>query len=199
MRALGEKGTRRLPHLLPEWMRSPKQLEALLRGYLNTWAMYGLSAADGALFDDIPDLRTDQYPVIRRFFSQEPAKSTRHLSELYEVIEAATKARRTMRRMDRTHRPEIAAEMERERENLIYSQATRANKELSAIGREIAAVMNTPSLEELHTYAQGLARERRFAGKIAKLRRGESWRDIGALKRDLIDLWLSERNAFAKG
>ncbi len=36
-------------------------------------------------------------------------------------------------------------------------------------------------------------------GKIAKLRRGESWRDIGALKRDLIDLWLSERNAFAKG
>ena len=27
----------------------------------------------------------------------------------------------------------------------------------------------------------------------------EATRDIGALKRDLIDLWLSERNAFAKG
>ncbi len=39
LRALGE-ATRKLP---TEFQASPAQVEALLRGYANTWAMYGLT------------------------------------------------------------------------------------------------------------------------------------------------------------
>ena len=33
---------------------------------------------------------------------------------------------------------------------------------------------------------------------MARLRRSKDWRNIGALKRELIEMWLAERNAFAE-
>ena len=30
------------------------------------------------------------------------------------------------------------------------------------------------------------------------MRRSKSWRDLGDLKRELLDLWTEERNAYAK-
>jgi len=52
---------------------SPAQIEYLIEGYFNTWATYGLTLTDAAFFDDRPDMRWDQLPVIRSFFRQEPA------------------------------------------------------------------------------------------------------------------------------
>lgn len=38
---------------LPEWAQlNPARSEALLRGYFNTWAMYGLQLSDEAFFGD---------------------------------------------------------------------------------------------------------------------------------------------------
>ena len=31
------------------------------------------------------------------------------------------------------------------------------------------------------------------------MRRSKSWRDLGDLKRELLDLWTEERNSYAKG
>ena len=40
--------------------------------------------------------------------------------------------------------------------------------------------------------------ERHFKAKVNRLRRTKNWRDLGDLKRELLDLWTEERNAYAK-
>ncbi len=52
MKALGKNVIRHLPRDL---QLSPARIEALLRSYLNAWAMYGLTLSDAAFFDDAPD------------------------------------------------------------------------------------------------------------------------------------------------
>ncbi len=58
---------------------------------------------------------------------------------------------------------------------------------------------DTPSIRialvQSHT---GLSRERRFKPKIARMRDSKAWRDLGDLKRELLDMWIAERNARAK-
>ncbi len=34
---------------------------------------------------------------------------------------------------------------------------------------------------------------------ITGIKRSTDWRNIGALKRELIEMWIGERNAFAEG
>jgi hypothetical protein len=194
LRAMGE-AERFLP---AEWQASPAQVEALLRGYFNTWALYGLTLSDAAFYDDVPNLRLDQYPVVRRFFQQEPARHTRYVTELYDAIDAATQARRTMRQMDRTWRPDIAGELEQTPENQSYGQLTRADKDMRAISAEMRLIVDTPGLAQIREYATNLGRERRFAEPVAKLRRSPAWRNTGDLKRELLDLWTEQRNETAK-
>ena len=153
LKKVGE-ATRKLPRA---FQVSPAKLEALLRGYLNTWAVYGLALADGAMFDDMPDMRLDEYPVLRRFYRQEPARNTRHVKALYEAIRAATEVRRTMRHMDRLHRPELAAELETKTENRQYPQLTKAARQMRAINKELRRVSVAPSLDDVR---RARARER---------------------------------------
>jgi hypothetical protein len=109
MRALG-MATRNMPEGLQV---NPVRTEALLRGYLNTWATYGLMLTDKAFFSDAgPTMRADELPVVRRFYAQEPAKHTKFETELYDMLGEAKRLQGTMRELDRTGRPEIADEKE---------------------------------------------------------------------------------------
>jgi len=155
LRALGE-AERNLP---TEFQASPAQVEALLRGYLNTWAMYGLTLSDAAFFDDTPSLRTDQYPVIRRFYQRTPPRHTKYVTQLYDAIRQATEARRTMRYMDRTYRPDFAAELENTTANLEYQQLNWADQQMRAISAEMRLVADAPDLPTLQGYARDLRRD----------------------------------------
>jgi hypothetical protein len=85
----------------PEWAQvNPARAEALLRGYFNTWAMYGLMLTDLNFKDQLPEKRADELPVVRRFYSQEPAKHTRYESEFYELLTEAKRLRGTMKELD---------------------------------------------------------------------------------------------------
>jgi hypothetical protein len=59
-------------------------------------------------------------------------------------------------------------------------------------------VQEMRDLAELQQYGATLARDRNLAARVNRIQRGPAWRDIGALKRELIDLWLDERNRLAK-
>lgn len=110
MRALG-MATRDMPEGLQV---NPVRTEALLRGYLNTWATYGLMMTDKAFFSDAgPSMRTDELPVVRRFYAQEPAKHTKFETEFYEMLGQAKRLHGTVRELDRIGRPEVADEKER--------------------------------------------------------------------------------------
>ena len=97
MKAAG-MDTRDLPEALQV---NPARAEALLRGYFNTYALYGLMLTDQALFrDKLPEKRTDELPVVRRFYSQEPARHTKYETEFYNLLTESKRLRGTMRELD---------------------------------------------------------------------------------------------------
>ncbi len=59
-------------------------------------------------------------------------------------------------------------------------------------------VVDTPDLPTLQQHAAGLGRDKRLRPKINRLRRSKAWGDLGDLKRELLDLWIEERNTLAK-
>lgn len=193
MRALGE-ATRNLP---TDFQFSPVQAEHLLRGYLNTWAAYGLAATDAAFFGNTkPDSRPDQYPVARRFYSGTPQMHSRHVTELYDAVQEALQARNTMRLMDRTGRTDIASEIETTPENLSYRQLNKARETMSVFKRESDFVHNERSLEALQQFARERFRDN--PSTVGNMQMRKQWDDLGALKRALLDDLVTERNAFAK-
>jgi hypothetical protein len=143
MRALG-MATRNMPEGLQV---NPVRTEALLRGYLNTWATYGLMLSDKAFFSDAgPTMRTDELPVVRRFYAQEPAKHTKFETEFYDMLGEAKRLQGTMRELDRTGRPEIADEKERSPLAGEAKPLERAQQSIKAINIEMMKTHRDKSL-----------------------------------------------------
>ncbi len=59
-------------------------------------------------------------------------------------------------------------------------------------------VVDTPDLPTLQRHATDLGLERGLKARITRMRRSKAWRDLGDLKRELLDLWTEERNTLAK-
>ena len=135
---------------------------------------------------------------VRRFFQQHPSSQSRYVRELYDALREATEARRTMRQMDKSYRPEIAGEIERTPENLAYGQLTRANKQMRAVSREIAQVAWAKSLPDVQKLVEQRARATRRPGLMLELHGKGAWNDIGALKAWLRDDLVGERNRYAR-
>jgi len=160
MKALG-MATRELP----EWAQvNPVRAEAMLRGYLNTWAFYGLLLTDEAFFSDrLPERRLDQLPVVRRFLRQEPALHTRHETKFYELLDEAQRLRGTIRELDSMRRPDIADDLELRRQPLVGAlpQLDRTQRRARAIANEMEQVRRSGlSREEKRERLDRLTRER---------------------------------------
>lgn len=152
--------TRNLPEALQV---NPVRAEALLRGYFNTWATYGLMLSDMALMDkNAPTMRTDQLPVVRRFYQQEPAQHTKYETMFYDLLGEARRVQGTMRELDKTGRQGIADEIEL---NPLAREANPleiANKNLQTIQKDMRQVRrdDTLSPDEKRTKLDGLILER---------------------------------------
>lgn len=142
MKAVG-MATRDLPEALQV---NPARTEALLRGFFNTWAMYGLMLTDRAFFgDQIPEARTDQLPVVRRFYSQEPPIRTKYETQFYDMLNEARRLSGTLRELDRQGRQDVANEVEQPLANQV-KPLQRAAKTLSTINAEMREVRRDASL-----------------------------------------------------
>lgn len=136
-RALG-MASRHLPEALQV---NPARAEALLTGYLNTWAIYGLMLSDEALFHGRkPERRLDQMPVVKSFYRQEPPLATKYEEQFYEMRDEARRLRGTMRKLDRLGQKAIADEIEGEKLATKATQLERVEKRMAAIRAEIAEV-----------------------------------------------------------
>lgn len=143
MKALG-MATRDLPESLQV---PPARAEALLRGYLNTWAMYGLMLSDQAFFgDQLPEMRTDQMPVVRRFYQDEPARGTKFESQFYDMLGEAKRLQGTLRELDRQGRPDIADQKEQSPLAGESKPLERANKNLQSLNAEMKVVRRSDDL-----------------------------------------------------
>jgi hypothetical protein len=82
---------------------NPVRAEALLRGYLNTWASYGLLLSDLALYgDELPTMRVDEMPVLKRFIGAQPARHTKYEKEYYDLLGESIRMRRTFNHLLKT-------------------------------------------------------------------------------------------------
>lgn len=151
MKALG-MATRDLPESLQV---APARAEALLRGYLNTWGMYGLMLSDKAFFGDKqPEMRTDQMPVVRRFYSQEPPQHTKFETNFYDMLGEAKRLQGTLRELDKLGRPDIADMKEQGPLAGEAKPLERANKGLQGINNEMKAVRRDGDLSSAEKRAQ---------------------------------------------
>lgn len=133
---------------LPESLQiNPVRAEALLRGYFNTWAVYGLMLSDKALFGDkLPEMRTDDLPVVRRFYAQEPAKHTKYETMFYDMMGEAKRLHGTLRELDKQGRSDLADEKEADLMAGESKPLERANKNLQGINGDMRAVRRNPDL-----------------------------------------------------
>ncbi len=124
---------------LPESLQvNPVRAEALLRGYFNTWGMYGLMLSDQAFFGDkLPEKRLDEMPVLRRFYASDPAKHTKFESQFYDMLGEAKRLHNTMTALDKMNRPDIATEIEQRPMSGMYKQLERTSKELRGINGDM--------------------------------------------------------------
>jgi hypothetical protein len=70
---------------------SPKKMEALSRGYLSTMSAFLLAGPDQISrwfgnFPEKPTLKTNEFPLIGRFWRQGPARSTKYMTRFYEIL-----------------------------------------------------------------------------------------------------------------
>ncbi len=112
---------------------------------LASMALYAINR-NNELYDKL-EMRTDDYPVLKRFYAKSPMKRTRFETRFYEMFREATELRRTLRQMDRIGRPDIADEIEGRKELERYRQLTRGNKALQGIKREMRRVYIDPLLD----------------------------------------------------
>jgi hypothetical protein len=71
-------------------------------------------------------------------------------------------------------------------------------RDLHAGRVQVSGLVDSTDLPTLCQYARGLAKEGRFTLKVARIRESNAWSDLGDLKRELLDLWMDERNILAK-
>ncbi len=131
---------------LPEAMQvNPAKAEALLRGYFNTWAMYGLMLSDEAFFGDkLPSRRTDDLPVIRRFYEDTPTKATKYQTMFYDMLSEARRVHGSLRELDDLNRSDIADQMEKTSPLApISGQLERANRHVQAINKDMESVIRS--------------------------------------------------------
>ena len=112
MRALAQA----MPDSAPEWLRSPRRLEAALRGYTSTTGMYALAAADAITrraigAPDRPTQAVQDYPVLRRFWRNPNPRNTKYVSDMYEMLEEANGLHRTLNAYRQQRRLDEAQEL----------------------------------------------------------------------------------------
>lgn len=133
---------------MPESMQiNPARAEALLRGYLNSWASYSLLASDRLVVGkNLPEMRVDEMPVARRFYQSEPPKHTKFETSFYEMLSEAKRLRGTMKELDEMGLRGLADVKEQSPLATEAKPLERAAKSLGAINNDMEAVRRDQSL-----------------------------------------------------
>ena len=137
-----------MPPGTPDWARSPKQLEHLVRGYLGSVMDYVLVASDMIYYkaheDEAqpPTMRWDETPFMKAFRREPKGKYDRYQESMYDVLEEANKIHNSINKLKKT--PGVAAreearELREENMALLYARGP-TNKAAQKV-REINAAL----------------------------------------------------------
>jgi hypothetical protein len=151
-----------MPEWAPEWARSPKQLEHLLKGYFGSAMDYSLAISDMLYYkahEDVaqpPTMRWDETPFMKSFRREPEGKYDRYLESMYDVMAEANKIHNSITQLKKEKTPESKTRrelLEEEHEALLYARektnpsAQRVSKINKRI-REIYAKQNLTPTEK---------------------------------------------------
>lgn len=131
----------------PELQFSPAKAEALIRGYLNTWGMYGLFMSDEILMGDkLPAWRTDQYPVLRRFTRNHPLRHTQYEREFWDLVREAAMYYKTGQKMIKDDHERLAEKFLSQDPAPLYKMLTDTKNKLKAVNDGMLAIYQDPEM-----------------------------------------------------
>jgi hypothetical protein len=166
---------------LPEALQvNPVRAEALLRGYLNTWASYGLLLSDLALYgDELPTMRTDEMPVLKRFIGAEPAKHTRYEAEYYDLLGESIRMQRTFNHMLKSGDVDRAIDFSDKRDGTqgevlkAFGKPIKELKQVVEITRRDTGLTPDQRREQIDAYVSDIHALMKDAVKTAKATSGK--------------------------
>lgn len=109
---------RAMPDAAPEALRSPKQLNHLVRGYTGPVLDYALFATDAivrrAMGEPAPATKTlRDYPDIKAFVQTGPQRMTRYQNDMFDIADKAERVAASIRRLENIGTDEATARIER--------------------------------------------------------------------------------------
>ena len=129
---------------------SPDQLEYLLRGYTGTLGTYGLSAADAlaratGAAPSAPTMRADQMPLISSFVRNEPAMSSRWMTEFYDLKSSVDQTVASVNALRKAGRVQEAADLQRANPDLMSLQkpVLSTTEQLAKIRQQMIRVQSS--------------------------------------------------------
>jgi len=167
---------------------SPAQADHVLRGFLNTWYMYGVQLTDAVFYDNAPDLPISRYPVIRRFFSPSINPYTKHQTTYYELLKEATIARRNASFLEDRKDWERLREEKASVEYRSWDRLSPYNEAIKDINTDMKNISTATELSYLERRAKFVERKSIQSRRLVdRMRENNDFRTIGAAKAGLLE------------
>ncbi|WBA84488.1 LPD38 domain-containing protein [Endozoicomonas sp. GU-1] len=137
-----------LPEEAPDWMRSPKKLEHLLKGYFGTLGGYVLMATDALTREatgaaPLPSRNKRDYPVLGAFVRDGVNSSNRYTSALYDMNKDVEEIAASIKRYQESGETGRARKLEQSSASKLRNKAglQKTSREISKLRKEVRRVM----------------------------------------------------------
>ncbi len=142
-----------MPDGMPEWLRSPKQLEYLFNGYFGPVGATILEAGDYMYratgnAPDAPTLDISQRPVIRDYYRKNLEYSSRAIDVFYDMLTESGQVAAELKKMKEEGDSRYSEFRDKNREKTRARKAlNRTSKRLSTLSKEIKEIYAHPTMD----------------------------------------------------
>jgi hypothetical protein len=163
-----------MPDSAPDWMRSPKRLEYLFKGYFGTLGGYVLSLSDVVTESIVgvptkPEMNISQLPVLKRFY-KDGAAGSKHIGRFYDMLDEVNSLNVEIKSKIKERQVEDAKKLKMK--NL---EKLKVRKSLNRVASDLSTI--NARIKSVYTNKSMTAKQ----------------------KRELIDKLSSQRNEIASG
>ncbi|MFK0573865.1 LPD38 domain-containing protein, partial [Endozoicomonas sp.] len=137
-----------LPEGAPDWMRSPKKLEHLLKGYFGSIGRYVLMGADAMTREatgaaERPSLRKRDMPLVGSFVQDGVAGSNRYTDEFHDMNKDVTEIAASIKRYQESGETDRAKSLELSSAAKLRNKKglQKASRQISKLRKEVRRVM----------------------------------------------------------
>lgn len=142
-----------MPDWAPEWLRSPRRLEAALRAYTGTLGMYLLGMSDAAVrgaldYPQDPATKIYDHAIVRRFMRDPNPRQTKYAEQMYEMLNEANSVFSTINRYRREQRFDEAAELQTANKSklAVRVRLNRIGTQVRNINAQIRLIQNSRTI-----------------------------------------------------